>query len=476
MTSSPVAAPPRPRFRLHPPRVESDAQRAIDLAALAGLHLDPWQQDALDAMLGIDAAGKWAARSAALICPRQNGKGAVLEALELYWLFLCPEDRLIVHTAHRFDTSQDHFKRIASLVDNTPTLRKRVKAIRVANGSEGIELLDGSRLLFKARSKGGIRGLSPDKVALDEAFYLWDEAVQAILPAQAARPNPQTVYASSSPIDGPESEFLRRLCLRGRVGDPTLAYIEYSAAPGSDLDDEALWRDVNPSLGDRLLVATLRANRTMMTDEAFGAEHLGIWTEAQKAAGAIDLSAWSGLQVPTADADWLAGEVCFGIEGPPSGDYVSVVAAGMVGDRVGIELAKREPGTEWLLPWAVEANERRRPKGFVFDPKSATADAHMAAFRAAGLPVIECGFADRALPQATIGINDDIHNDRLRVLSHPLFDAAVEGAERRYLGESWLWNRKAGVDPTPLVAATLARWGLLLPIEAAPEPFFFYAD
>lgn len=448
------------------------------MGRLAGITLDDWQFDGLYDAMGIRPDGKHAAPQVGWIVPRQNGKNYGVMVAQLYWLFLCPEDREITHSAHVFRTVKGHFREMRERIEGTPELRRKImrNGFRVSNEDLSITTTDGSKLTFMTRTKGSGRGLHGDKVVLDEAMWLWDDSLEAVLPIQSARKNPQTWFTSSSPTPGEQSDVLRRFCKRGRAGSPNLAYMEFSAPEDADLDDEAVWFAANPSLGRHLSLEAVRLERETLTDDGFARERLGIWTEDAGKEGAIDLTAWAGLQVPTADADWLAGEVCFGIEGPPSGDYVSVVAAGMVGDRVGIELAKREPGTEWLLPWAVEANERRRPKGFVFDPKSATADAHMAAFRAAGLPVIECGFADRALPQATIGINDDIHNDRLRVLSHPLFDAAVEGAERRYLGESWLWNRKAGVDPTPLVAATLARWGLLLPIEAAPEPFFFYAD
>jgi hypothetical protein len=65
----------------------SSGQEAIDLAASAGLVLDDWQQLSLIIGLGETAAGKWAAFMVALIVARQNGKGSILEALELYWLF-----------------------------------------------------------------------------------------------------------------------------------------------------------------------------------------------------------------------------------------------------------------------------------------------------------------------------------------------------------------------------------------------------
>jgi len=402
----------------------------------------------------------------------------VLEALELYWLFLA-DDRLIIHTAHRFDTSQDHFLRIRALVENSPTLMQRVRSIRVANGSEGIVLKDGSRLLFKARSKGGIRGLSPDKIVLDEAYYLWDEALSAILPAMAARPNPQVWYASSSPIPGAESDVLRRLCKRGRAGDPSMAYIEYSCELGVDLDDEDLWHEANPSLGDGLGIETLRSNRATMTDEAFGAEHLGIWTEDEATRGVIDLDLWNKHTLAEAGETWLANPVCFGVEGNASGDSVSIVAAGhTTSGRIGLDVVRHQLGfkidSDELLEWAVDFNEKHQPRGWVFDPKSFTAATHLEKFKASGLNIIECGFPDRAISRATAGLFDDINNGRIEHLNHPALDAAAGSASWRFVGETRLWDRRPGTSIGPLVAATLARFGLIEEAAPAPVPFAAY--
>lgn len=452
----------------------SEAQLAVDLAAHAGLHLFDWQQDVVHDALGLRADGKWASRVVTLVCPRQNGKGGILEALELYWLFLCP-DRLIVHTAHRFDVAQEHFLRVRALIEGTPSLMKRVKSIRTANGSEGIFLHDKSRLLFKARSKGSLRGPSPDKIVLDEAYYLWDEALSGVLPSQGATPNPQTIYTSSSPIPGAESDVLRRLCARGREGDPSMAYTEFSCPEGSDLDDRTNWYEANPSLGSLLSEESLASDRAVMTDEGFAAEHLGIWATTDKEPGAIPMAAWHSSAVTDISDKWLADPVCFGVEGNADNSAISVVAAGITAEwKVGLDLARHADGTDWVLDWAIEANGQHKPKGFVFDPKSSTADLFMAKFRDAGLPVIECGFIDRALPQATHGLLDDIANGRIEHLADELLTAAADGAGKRIYGESWLWDRrKPGTVMSPLTAATIARWGLLLP-EAKAEPFVFY--
>src|SRR3954467_11594674 len=83
----------------------SSGQEAIDLAASAGLILDDWQQLSLLIGLGEAGLGKWAAFVVALIVARQDGKGSILEALELYWLFGTGE-RLIGPNAP--DDKKDH--------------------------------------------------------------------------------------------------------------------------------------------------------------------------------------------------------------------------------------------------------------------------------------------------------------------------------------------------------------------------------
>ncbi|MFW5415040.1 hypothetical protein J0910_00005, partial [Nocardiopsis sp. CNT-189] len=46
---------------------------------------------------------------------------------------------------------------------------------------------------------GGGRGLTADRVILDEAYNLSDDHMAALLPTMSARPNPQIVYTTSAP-------------------------------------------------------------------------------------------------------------------------------------------------------------------------------------------------------------------------------------------------------------------------------------
>lgn len=219
MASPKSAKPAAPRYRSVPAAASSAGQEAVELAESVGLHLDPWQKDVLEGALGEGPDGKWASLEVGLIVPRQNGKGSILEARELAGLFLFGE-RLQTHTAHRFDTSLEHYLRLRQLIEGSADLSRKVRAMPDANGKEAIILTNGARLNFKARSKGSGRGFSGDLVVLDEAFWLME--LGSLLPTMSARMDmtpagPQLWYVSSAPLPRDESEPLRRLCRRGRA-------------------------------------------------------------------------------------------------------------------------------------------------------------------------------------------------------------------------------------------------------------------
>jgi phage terminase large subunit-like protein len=230
VTISPVAvkSDAEPRVCRYPRYAYSSGPDAVDLAAMAGLHLDPWQQLVLEHALGERPDGKWAAFEVAVIVARQNGKGSILEALELAGLFLFGE-RLILHSAHEYRTAMEAFRRVRDLIDGCRDLRRKVAKVINTNGEEGIELRTGQRLKFTARSKGAGRGFSADRLIWDEAFALTEDQVDAQMPTLSARPNPQIIYTSSPPLDAVSGAQLFRVRRRALAGDPVLAYFDWGA-------------------------------------------------------------------------------------------------------------------------------------------------------------------------------------------------------------------------------------------------------
>jgi phage terminase large subunit-like protein len=267
----------RPRLQAVPLAVTSEGERTADLAFAAGLELDDWEQWILEQGLGRDKDGQWSAFEKAVIVSRQNGKGAILEALELGALFIDDFDvDLILHSAHEFKTASEAFRRVLARIENHPAFRRRVRQVYLQRGAESIELTNGKRLRFIARSSGSGRGFSADLVILDEAYALGDAAMAALLPTLSARPNPQIWYTSTAGVQ--TSTQLGAVRARGLRGDdPSLAFFEWSVDEKSyDPADPQCWAQANPGLGIRITQEYVAKERAALAPDEFARERLGI--------------------------------------------------------------------------------------------------------------------------------------------------------------------------------------------------------
>jgi len=444
-----------PRHRSVPAAPTSAGVEAVELAASAGLILDDWQAATLVDALGERSDGKWSAFEVGVVVPRQNGKGAILEARELAGLFLFDE-RLILHSAHEFKTAAEAFRRVLYLVQSTPDLDRRVSKVRTSHGDEGIELKGGQRLRFVARSTGSGRGFSGDCVILDEAYNLSTDAMAALLPTMAARPNPQLWYTSSAPLPLPVSDVLRRLCRRGRAGtSESLAYLEWCADPDLAPDDPEAWQQANPSLGVRMSPEFVLREMEALDPEGFARERLGVWIDDDEMRARIVVPAdWHAGADPKSQ---IAGRFSFGFAVSVDRSRAAVSVAGRRADgRPHIECVRADKGTAWVVPFLRERRAKWGDATFVCDAKG-PAGALLAECDREGVPVRHVSLSE--YQQACGALLDDIVERRLRHLGQPELDAAVDGAGRRDVGDAWLWSRtKSSADITPLEAATVAKF------------------
>lgn len=440
-----------PRLASCPPFTTSAGDDAIDLAASAGLFLDPWQQHVLRHALGERPNGKWAAFEVGLIVPRQNGKGSILEAVELAGLFLFGE-QLILHSAHEFKTAQEAFRRVLQLVENNDALRKRVKKVRTSHGEEGLELHTGARLRFVARSTGSGRGFTGDRLILDEAYNLSSESMAALLPTLSARPNPQIWYASSAGL--PSSDQLARVRERGIAGSPRLAYFDYSAPENANLDDPRAWAQANPALGIRIFSEFVQNERQAMPESEFARERLGIWAD-RRVHSVIDADAWHALIDLTST---VLDPVAFAVDVTPDRRNASIAVAGNRPDGLQhVELVQTGRGTGWLVDRLAELCKGHAALGVVVDQMSAAASL-VPALVDAGVNVQTTSARDMA--NACGLFYDAVTDKRLRHLGGPQLNASLATARKRPLGDAWAWQRRdADADLTPVVSVTLALWG-----------------
>ncbi len=471
-----------PRVCSVPSYVSSAGREAVELAALAGLELDEWQAFVLEHALGERADGRWAAFEVGVLVPRQNGKGGILEARELAGLYLLGE-RLLIHSAHQFDTSLEAFRRLLGLIESSPDLERRVRRVSRSHGEEGIELRGGQRIRFRTRTKGGGRGFSGDCLILDEAMILPETAHGALLPTLAARPNSQVWYTGSA-VDRWVHEHgvvLARVRQRGLAGgDPSLAWFEWSldaAEPGAVDEraaaDPATWAEANPGLGIRISLEHVANELRSMDPRTFAVERLGVgdWPSVDgKPETVIDLDRWAELIDPGSS---MVDPVCLAFDVNPERSWASIGAAGRRGDGLAhIEVVERRRGTGWVTGRLRELVQRHRPVMLACDG-SGPAASLVAELEQAGLELMVLDARDHAHGCGLL--YDAVEQGTLRHLGTPELAAALAAAAKRPVGDAlWAWSRKhSAADISPLVACTLALWGLLT--EERAEPLVAFA-
>lgn len=447
-----------PRFRLVPESEFSFGDEAIELAHRAGLDLDEWQQNVLRDSLRVGPDGKWAATSVGLVVPRQQGKSVILDARQLAGLFLLGEE-LQISSAHEFKTCAESFRRVMRLIEGTPDLDARVSKVFTSHGQEGIELKDGSRLRFVARSGGSGRGFAADAIYLDEAYALQKKELAAMVPTMAARSlagTTQLWYASSAGL--PNSEVLADIRERGRdPKTPRMVYEEWSAPDDMDTADPAALVMANPGLNIRMSEAHAEEERASLGDEEYRRERLGIWAKLG-GDSVISRKLWAACL----DEDSEPGKtVALGVDVPPGRDSAVIAAASFREDgKIHVEIVDQREGTSWVSTRLAELR-RHRPAAIVVDPGSAAGalepDLKRDRVRYQGLSVRQYG-------QACGKLFDLIGVAQLAHIGQEPLDDAVDAARQRPLGETaWAWSRKNAVaDISPLVAVTMALHGLLL--------------
>lgn len=462
-----------PRIHTAPDYGSSAGQEAIELAAMAGLILDDWQQLVLRDALGESAGGKWAAFQVGIVVPRQNGKGGILEARELAGLFLFG-DRLIIHSAHLFDTSIEAFLRMEALIEETPEFSRRVKSISRSHGHEGIVLTNGQRLRYRSRTKGGGRGFTCDLLVLDEAMDLPEATLGAVIPTLSSRPKPQIWYAGSA-VDQTVQEngmALSRLRQKAIDREERIAYFEWSI----DIDDPAkvplelardpdAWGLANPALGIRITPEYIADERTSLDSRTFNVERLGVgdWPAPTGDGSVISVERWNSLLDAQSK---LIDPVCFAFDVAPDRSRASISAAGRRADgNYHVETVECGPGTGWVVDRLVALTTH--PNVGIFYDGYSPSGSMVHELEEKGIEATSVTAKEHA--QACGLIYDLVEQARLRHLgTRDLLDA-IRGAARRPYGDAWAWSRKSSlVDISPLVAGTLALWGIT--VAQPPQP------
>lgn len=462
-------------MQVEPKRRFSDGEDASELAAAYGLVPDEWQRLVLDAWLGRDEFDKFTATTCGLSVPRQNGKNAILEIFELYHLTCIGS--AILHTAHEVKTARKSFLRLAGFFTNPnyPELTDMLlegdprRGIRKTNGQEAIYLQNGASIEFSARSKGSARGFTVDVVVFDEAAFLTDEQMEAIMSTMAAAPlgNRQLVYTGTPPSPAMPCEVfgnVRSDAMKGE--DKRLAWHEWSVEEPPDKN--ATFEDViddcyatNPALGIRLDEDFTETEFHRLTTDGFARERLGWWmSESQSAL--ISESMWSACKT---DEPPTSGKKAFGVKFSPDGSTVALAVAMKPKDGTPhvevVEYKSMREGTSWLAEFLVKA--KSTTACVVIDGRAHT-DSLIAQMREEGysrLAIVVPKSGD--VIASTTRFYNAIKEKKVTHYGQQALDNVATKCMKRPIGQNggWGWGGIGDADPTMMEAVSLAYWGVM---------------
>lgn len=502
---------PLPRIEIAPEAVGTLGPEAIELAAGAGLEADDWQQDGVNILLSYKKGGKWACRNYCEWVPRQNGKGPIGYIRVLFGLFVLKEE-LLVWSAHEGKTAMEAMRRIEGFITNHDDFRKRVKRITHHAMGPTIETLDGSRVMFFARTAGGGRGFSGDFNMIDETFDYTFANQAAAKPTLSARPNPQTCYTSTPPLDGEASIGEVMFQLRDQV-EPhdttegrrvvtttpprTLGYRDWGIGdvdiereaklarmkPSMSLaDNRQVWEDTNPAYGIRIDDDAIEDERTSMGLWEFFRERLGAWPKkaGQGELPAIDVQRWREL----GDTERKRGpdaDCALFIDVTPRGDHGAIGLWSTSADGRGLAvLMAYDEGIEWIPERARDLARELNVVGVGLDTggpadkllRDKLLDPDRGGFTLpeddekpvrGQLCMHDTGDVVAGVAEMMIAVD----KGTMRHTAQPALDIAAENVGLRVVGDGFAWARRTRVskegrmlpthDISPMISVTGAR-------------------
>lgn len=458
----------RPRYSTRRTDRPSLGPKVGRVAAALGTPLMPWQQHVADVALEVDpTTGRLVYREVVLTVPRQSGKTTLILAVAVHRALGFGGAQRIVYAAQTRNDARKKWEddHVAAL-EASPIGRHSPKPYRVrkTNGNEAIIWRNGSMHGITANTEKAGHGGTLDLPFIDEAFAQVDYRLeQAFKPAMITRPQPQLWVVSTAGT--PESVYLwdKVVAGRERVEDgatDSVAYFEWAADPGADPGSVETWKACMPALlhegnpGGTQPIEAVAAEYASMALPEFKRAFLNLW-DARRGDPVISAEDWLDRQARSEMADPVA--LAFDVSPDRSSAAIGAASPSTVQrDKIHLEVVEHRSGTGWVVPRLVELRQAHRPLAIVCDA-AGPAGGLLAQASAAGLDVTVVSTREHA--QACGGFYDGVMDDEVVHIGQPELAAALDGADRRIVSDSWLWARRSSsVDICPLVAVTLAKW------------------
>ena len=492
--------------RFTPPLRELTAEttRGFEFAqfcqTVLGIELYPWQKWLANHALELLEDGTYRYQKVLVVVSRQNGKTMLAACLAAWWLFMDyarepgkrADEFVVLGAAQNLNIAEKPFMQVRKWCDpkpstveekawTVPALAAETLRVRKTNGNQAILTRAGCR--YMARDGGNARGETAARVLLDELREQKRETVW-----NAVEAFPQTfangqIWAISSGAASDSVVMKRQLkvsreqaALAAEHGDayldqpdadPALGLFEWAAPDGCDPLDEDAILAANPSIGySNITVDAVRSKYRTMNETAYRAEFLCQTVEA-KAKPYIDPAVFREC-IARPDSYSIAPNerTVWAVDTSADRKYTSIAGAVMCEDGVPLVALVREPrlGMMWL-PEEM-ANLAREASQFEVMVRERGCPAME--FRQ---PLEDYGLQVRPVQGSWLGVatgqlKDAIVEGRVRFADQAPVAEAIAGGITRKFGDTDAWNLSGSpVDISPLIACTLALYGLSNPVD-----------
>jgi phage terminase large subunit-like protein len=427
----------------------------------------PWQSEVLDVALELDESGRPAYRQVGVTVPRRSGKTTLLLAVQVDRCLGWGRHQRCLYTAQDRNNSRAKWEEQTALLRDSP-LGTLIKIRLRLGGEKTIWTPTESSVEITASGESSGHGFDLDLGMIDEIWAQRDSRlIQAFRPAMMTRPAAQLWWTSTMGTD--ESLLMNELVDDGRArveaGETSgVCYFEFSAHPDDDPDDPATWWGCMPALGHTVTEEVIRADHDSLDPNEWARAYLN--RRATGGRPVISGQLWSACRDPRSQ---LRGLPCFAVDMTPDRSAAAIAVAGWRADRRRhVEVVEHRSGSEWV-PERLRALVRRwAPLPVVIDP-GGPAGGLLIDLEAASVPTET--LSAREYGQACGMFFDAVRDSGIAHLDQPVLNAAVTSARKRILGESYAWARRTGGDISPLVAVTLANWGLVKAGQGVPQIF-----
>jgi hypothetical protein len=448
-----------------------------DVARQLGWEMFAWQEEA--ALLAGEydpVTNRPRFRTVGISVARQNGKTTLV--LARIGRQLLPRRQTVAYTAQDRSLARTKWLEHVELLLDTP-FASRVERVDRSQNREVMVMKNGSRYMpVTPTTKKAGRSLSIDLAIIDEAYSHPDMGVvKAMNPTLITRPHAQ-LWIVSNAGDADSGLWWHYTELGRRVvddPDSLLCWIEY-APPGdpltADVHDPANWRAANPSMGqdggvDEIALRAASVENDLAT---FRKEHLNLWVDKGVSIG-LDEGVWMNCR----QDELVPGErIAFGLDFDADRSTGALVAAGSVTALDGLPVTPLDvidvsSDFDSLVKRAA-ANANAHDGLIVIQSGSPAASEiptleKLTAHGRKGQNRVKV-IAQPEMARAVGSFYDAVTARRLSHRNDPRLNDAVAAANRRLVGDIFVWERRVAEPISPLTAATLARWGVLI----APPP------